>query len=381
MDFGRGVLALATMELGRHIGDDGLALDGRQTLAIVVFVLAGSAHGDDVERDPEAPCEPDRCRCRVARGGVVAGGEQQPQAAVAVGQLLAVAGGKDARLAVTANFWIERPVERFGRFRLDREEGAFADFMHIVAFAQQPIGFVLHAVEVQSPAEAFAPSGLLGEHLGAGDVDEVHAQRNDQYRFLARVFEVDLLQRALDVVDGAEIGRAVDAHDAQLRALRLAARLDEVVTAGIIDRHQRLDAGFRGAVQVEQQGNQYACRDAGFEVHQGTDHGDPEDERLLPAGLPDRPDVVEIDQAPGDQEEDAGHCRIRQIGRKWRHQQQDHEQEHGGENGRQRGARAGFVIHPRAIEGTRRGIAREEGADDVGKPLADEFLVAVDALL
>jgi hypothetical protein len=94
-----------------------------------------------------------------------------------------VAGGKDARLAVAADLGIERPVERLGGFRLHREEGAFADFMHVIALAQQAIGFVLHAVEIEAATEALAPSRLLGEHFGAGDVDEVHAQRDDQHRF------------------------------------------------------------------------------------------------------------------------------------------------------------------------------------------------------
>jgi hypothetical protein len=106
-----------------------------------------------------------------------------------------------------------------------------------------------------------------------------------------------------------------------------------------------------------------------------------EDGRFLPAGLPDRPDVVEIDQAPGDQEQDAGHRRMGQVGRQRRDREQDQDQEDRGKNSGQRRACAGFVIHARAVEGARRGIAGKEGAGDVRQPLADEFLVAVDALL
>ena len=381
MDLRGRVLALTAMELRRHVGDHGFALDGKQAFAVALLAFLGSAHGGDVERDAEAAREGYRRRGRVACRVVSGGGEQQSQAAVAVRQPAAVAGGKDTGLAVAANLRIERPVEGLGGFRLHREETAFADLVHVIALAQEAIGFVLHPVEIQPATEALAPSCFLGEHFRAGDVDEIHSQRDDQYRPLPRVVGIDLLQGILDMVDGAEIGRAIDPHDAQLRAFRLAARVDEVVAAGIIDRHQRLDAGSGGAIQIEQQRQQHPGDDAGLEVEQGAEDGDPEDGRLLPAGVPDRADVMEIDQTPGDQEQDAGHRRMGQVGRQRRDREQDQDQEHRGENRRQRRARAGFVIHARAVEGTRRGVSGKEGAGDVRQPLADEFLVAVDALL
>ncbi len=92
------------------------------------------------------------------------------------------------------------------------------------------------------------------------------------------------------------------------------------------------------------------------------------------------PDLPEVDEPPGDQEQHAGHGGRGQIARQGRHQQHDDHQHEPGEYGRERGARARLVVDPATVEGAGNDVTGEERPGDVGQALADEFLVAVDAV-
>ncbi len=92
-------------------------------------------------------------------------------------------------------------------------------------------------------------------------------------------------------------------------------------------------------------------------------------------------DVMEIDQAPGNQEQNPCHRRRRQIGSQRRDQQQDeHQQDRGIHRGHRRPC-ACRVVHAAAVERAAGGIAGKETADQIRQALPDEFLIAVDALL
>ena len=53
---------------------------------------------------------------------------------------------------------------------------------------------------------------------------------------------------------------------------------------------------------------------SGLEIEQRSHQRGAEDGAFSLAGVPDRVDVVEVDQPPGDEEQDAGHGRRRQVG-------------------------------------------------------------------
>ena len=139
-------------------------------------------------------------------------------------------------------------------------------------------------------------------------------------------------------------------------------------------------SGFE-AIEVDHQRQEHTAENAGLDVDQGTGEGAQQDDRLGLAGLPDVADLVEVDESPGDQKEDAGHGRIGQVGGQRAHGDEQEQQQQGGEVGRQRGFRAGLEVHAAAVERAGRGVPGEKTADDIGQPLADEFLVAVDELL
>ncbi len=114
---------------------------------------------------------------------------------------------------------------------------------------------------------------------------------------------------------------------------------------------------------------------------QRRDERDGKCQRIGAARSPQATHRTDVDEAHRDDEEHAGHRRHRKEARQWAHQRrgsraEEYSREHAGE----RRARPGLVVRTGAVERTGRRIARCEGADDVGETLADEFLVAVDAL-
>ena len=119
-------------------------------------------------------------------------------------------------------------------------------------------------------------------------------------------------------------------------------------------------ARARDAVRVQDQGEQDADENAFFQVDQGAESGSPTAQPFRPCWSARCGDVVEVDQAPGHQKQDAGHGRVGQEGGERRHQQQDQQQEDGGENRGQRSLRAGGVVDAAAVEGAAGGVAGEE---------------------
>ena len=89
---------------------------------------------------------------------------------------------------------------------------------------------------------------------------------------------------------------------------------------------------------------------------------------------------MDVDQAERDQEEQRGHCGERDVRGEGRNEGDHDEQECCGEHTREPGLRARFVVGAGAVERSGRRVARGECADDVRQTLADELLIAVDAL-
>ncbi|MNN16923.1 hypothetical protein D3C81_1300820 [compost metagenome] len=113
------------------------------------------------------------------------------------------------------------------------------------------------AVEV----EVAAGCAPLGEfrlpHLGAGQVDEVHALGHRQQARLAGVDRAQPVQPVCHVLHRAEVDRAFHAQQLQLRAFGL--RAAEFVeggeaAAGVVGvGHEAAHCGTRGAIQVSHQ--------------------------------------------------------------------------------------------------------------------------------
>ena len=99
------------------------------------------------------------------------------------------------------------------------EHVLLADVLQIAALAQQIAHRILHEVEVEPASHRAAALRLAREHLRAGHVDDVDAAGDDQQVFLAGVVVIDATERILDVLDGAEEDRAVDAQDLELRTV------------------------------------------------------------------------------------------------------------------------------------------------------------------
>ena len=136
-------------------------------------------------------------------------------------------------------------------------------------------------------------------------------------------------------------------------------------------------------VEVQHEREQHADVDRELELRgERRDQRDGEHRGFRAARAHDVADRLEIDEAPRDQEEDARHRGNRQVARERRDDEQDHaSRSERREDRGERRLRAGFVVQPAAVERAARRVGREEAADDVRQPLADEFLVAVDALL
>ena len=148
---------------------------------------------------------------------------------------------------------------------------------------------------------------------------------------------------------------------------------------GVGDAPDHLGPG--GAAEIDHQRQDDADDDGLLQLDgQSGDEGGQQDGRLGAAGAGDLLDVVKVDEPPGHQEQDAGHGRVGQPGRQGGDQQDDQGQQEGGEDRGQGRLGPGGVIETRAVEGAGGDIAGEEAADQVGQPLADEFLVAIQML-
>src|SRR6266571_7066344 len=289
---------------------------------------------------------------------------------------------EDARAAGGANGAVE-PRERAGdRLALAAEDVLGADLGEIAAALEQFLDRLAQAVKVELPAAGAPASRLLNEQLRARHVDEVDALRHQEQMLLAGAVLAQGVEVALDVTDRAEIDRALDAQDLELRAFQQTV-LDFGHLALAVARigHEAAHDGVRGAVEVEHEGSQHSDEDRELEIEQERrEEGYGEHGALAAARGEDLADAVKIDQVPGDKEQHAGHDRDRQIGGERRDGNEHQDQPQRGEYRRHRRLRARVVVDAAAVGRGARGKSREESRGDVGEALADEFLVVVEPL-
>ena len=146
---------------------------------------------------------------------------------------------------------------------------------------------------------------------------------------LGRVARVDRLQGLLQMGHGTEVDRAVEAHDLELRAVGQAGVGAEAQDALRVRWLDVLQWRAGGAVQVEHQRQQHADVDGKFQVQrQRGDQGGQQHAGLSAAGVEDLRDLPAVHQAPGHDEQDAGHRRQRQVDGQRRQEQHDQQQEH-----------------------------------------------------
>src|SRR6185369_14150584 len=77
----------------------------------------------------------------------------------------------------------------------------------------------LHEPEVQPSSHSCAPLRFPTEQLGSRDVDDIDSAGCDEQASLLRILAIDGVKGILDVLDGAEEDRAIDAQHLQLRAV------------------------------------------------------------------------------------------------------------------------------------------------------------------
>jgi hypothetical protein len=132
------------------------------------------------------------------------------------------------------------------------------------------------------------------------------------------------LQRFPHVVYRAEIERALDANDLELRAFARVPldRAELALRMRGIGAH-RANQGLRCAIEIKHHRHHDAQQDRHFEMdHQCRQECGDQYRQFGAAAAGDHREMVEVEQAPGDQKEDRRHRCDRQIGREWRDRDQ-----------------------------------------------------------
>src|SRR6266568_2936329 len=172
------------------------------------------------------------------------------------------------------------------RLALAAEDVLAAELGDVPAALEQLLDRLPQAVEVKLAAGLAPAPRFFDEQLGTRHVDEVDALRHEQQVLPAGAVLAQRVEVALDVARRAEIDRALDAQDLELRALGEAV-LDlghlalAVARIGNEAPHERV----RGAVEVQHERREHPDEDRELEVEQqrreesGGDHG-----ALAPAG-------------------------------------------------------------------------------------------------
>ena len=138
---------------------------------------------------------------------------------------------------------------------------------------------------------------------------------------------------------------------------------------------------MRGAVQVDDERGDDADEDRELE-RQGErrEERHREDHRLAAVRPQHAAHLLQVDQAGGDEEQQARHDRERQVAAERRDHEHDRRERDRGEDRGERRLRAGFVVDAAAVERAGRRVGRRERAGEVRQALAEELLVAVDPL-
>ena len=105
---------------------------------------------------------------------------------------------------------VETRVDRLNRLALVIEDVLAPDLFDLPATIQHAAKVGLHANQIQTSTQPATPDGLLGEHFGASQVDEVDGTRKNHQMLLPRIGLVDIAQLLLHMFDGAEEDRAFD---------------------------------------------------------------------------------------------------------------------------------------------------------------------------
>ena len=189
--------------------------------------------------------------------------------------------------------------------------------------------------------------------------------------------------RVLEVGDVGEVERAVEADDHHLgRGGQVGVHLD-VAQGAVLVAAENGHARRHGPVEVVADGEQGADHDALVQVrrgHQGDQEGGRGDQAVGPARLPDVAEGARGEQADHGQQDDHRQHRLGQVVDVGGEEQQGEGDEHAVEHHGHAGLGAGLEVDGRTGERARGRVGPEKGAADVGQPLADQFLVGVDAL-
>src|SRR5262249_24380469 len=126
---------------------------------------------------------------------------------------------EDPRAAARADRTVQARKRAPDRLALAVEHVLPADRLHVAAALEQLLDRLPEAVEVQ-PAACGAPAArLFGEQLRARDVQRIDALRHEQQVLLPEARLAQRVEVLRDVSDRAEIDRAFDPQDLELRAL------------------------------------------------------------------------------------------------------------------------------------------------------------------
>ena len=212
-------------------------------------------------------------------------------------------------------------MKNFGDgFAFGVEEILFIDILQIASPLQKLVGAFLELMKIKLSARRAAQACLSSQHLGAGNVDKADGACHDEQMLLSTTVLGDDSKALGHIVDRAEEQRPVDAHHLELWAL-WQARIGAEALLGqsrVGDPHTH--PWTRRAMQIDDQREEYAQHDGEIQLEeQGPQEGPPQHHGIGTAGTHDLLDVCEIDDTERDQEQDAGHRRIRQVGEQWRH--------------------------------------------------------------
>src|SRR5690606_1080433 len=125
---------------------------------------------------------------------------------------------EDPRGTATTDLRIEAREDRRDRGVLAVEDALGADRSEGIVALQESGDLRAQSVQVQRTAVRHAAPRLRDEQVGTGDVDEIDVARDQQQMLLGCRELAQRVEVRRDVVDRAEVDRAFDAHDLQLRA-------------------------------------------------------------------------------------------------------------------------------------------------------------------
>src|SRR5262249_2833307 len=157
------------------------------------------------------------------------------------------------------DFRIELRIELCDRIHARVEDPILAYRFHIAPLLEQYLDRVLHEPEIEAAPDSLAAQGFAAEKLRAGDVDDVDAARRDQQPLLPGIVAIDGVKRRLDVLDGAEEDRAVDAKHLELRTIgQIGVGVEAKIAVAAKQRLHVANSGARRLIQKQQQRQQHA---------------------------------------------------------------------------------------------------------------------------